>query len=747
MDHLLSEFSLLFRNSDSKSFEELQKFRPVLLQLRDEYPEVFIYALLEFVKVYENREDCVFAAACLKKFICEEINDFKPEPTFLCNLFEIFLSIEAEIAMELLKIISFFIKKSPDSHQTIYDLIERILPEAKSECRLRILSILRKLYQFSSPKQLSSFNLKNSELLCAWFSDSCRLERDHLSQSLFVPFYDLLSLVQCLRFSISKGAFFPFHAQYHIWDRHFKSLLLDELKPSCNIFPSKFSPAEYERGFYEAREKIFDLQSMILMVLPKDDPFKVEYIQRYGKRMLFCLFNFLGVHPPMLFAISAYRFIFASLAFPSMYFKKAEWVFYSHCTPSGTAYETQSEEFDTNLLRELKNWLLVDRHFFMNSSLNFWDGKNELFYDTGTEPVRYSLRDKALILLKEDSNYGVYDWAETDSRTVRELQGLSLALAATNNIIPGEDILEYLNGLRNSDDDVYIEKSLYLLGFLIDFSNKISIFLNFFDINYLVTFTQSPYSTHIKTIAICCLFEFYRSSRGKFDCSKELLMAVSLNIFGDDILLSYCSIRLMEGIKRNSSNPERATLFISECLGKLIERIFTVVNAVSLFRPLIFIIECLDEKKIDEISIFAALFCDLGHNIISSEQEAPGQHFSAFLDICVSFLSRFQDNFSPLDSFFDDFFYFFIYIDLELMEDNPLFQITRFENFINRVISYILSNKKRYLETAVFLDAYLSEEFNKIDKEQMKSIRNIIGSCEDQLVKSKFSLFYSISEA
>ena len=288
-----------------------------------------------------------------------------------------------------------------------------------------------------------------------------------------------------------------------------------------------------------------------------------------------------------------------------------------------------------------------------------------------------------------------------------------------------------------------IEKSLLLLNYLSTFSKDHP---QFFDVNHVSGFLTYPYNQHVKIVTTCCLNELCFRNEEKFACTRNLLEVVSSNVFSDDTILSMCSVYFLIVLKRKSSDRERVLAFIHDCFKKLVEKVFNLSHTLSLFYPLNFIIECINVESTQEVSIFVPLFCNWGYNIVSTD-ESPGQskEFQYFIDYCKELLFKFGDDLSPLEPFFDDFFSFclFLFNTDEYDREGPLYLITKFEHFIYKVICYILAKKNRCLLAASFLNEYLLEMRDQIGKENMDAIRILISSCDDRMIKSRFTLFYS----
>jgi hypothetical protein len=193
----------------------------------------------------------------------------------------------------------------------------------------------------------------------------------------------------------------------------------------------------------------------------------------------------------------------------------------------------------------------------------------------------------------------------------------------------------------------------------------------------------------------------------------------------------------------------------------LIERFFSIVEKVGLYSPLIFIIKSIGvihySSMKEEFLIFTRMLCNLGEsfrNIMLEDPESEkAQGYLDFLNVLDFLLDKFSAKLSALDPFFNDIFFHFIFINGPKMVEklNPkgglLSTIYDFDNFIDKVLDYILTKKHKYQGAADVLNFYLKKNFDTIDKETMKTIRDIISNQCDLIVKSRLSLFFSTSEA
>jgi hypothetical protein len=487
---------------------------------------------------------------------------------------------------------------------------------------------------------------------------------------------------------------------------------------------------------------IFSIQQKFLIL---DLPFKTEYLQKYARRMIKCSSKFFTSDSPRLVIMDVFRFIYFTLKFPELYhqpLERFEANLETRCASTNSVDSKKSSTFDCYLVEELKSSLFFNWTIFNDSRDNFWndlsDNNVSESDDSDGEPEERSMRGK-LFNLVENNDFS-FENIDIFPKNLRELQSLCLNLAIKNQIIIIDEIIPIL-----TSDKLETEVALYLLGKL---SCNPKFIPSYFDINRLASFTLPSFSRDTRIYATCCLCDLYLNCYKVLDCNQQLLDVIFSNIFDDNLVLSYCSARLLERVK--SSVPELVLSFTLKEFKKLILRFFTIVEKTSLILPLKFIIDSFDVNQIhtmkEEIVLFTEKLCNLGETL--KTEDIYDAEYPEFLLIANMFLEKFCDNLSTLDPFFESFFNHFLFINQpeRVRKFNPegkyFTQIFKFDGSIDKVFGHILSKKEFYLPAADFLD-HLSKNYHQIGNEKMNSIRNSINNCDDLAIKDRFSYLLS----
>jgi hypothetical protein len=734
MDILLKSFHSIFRTEtrtpqdDKNDVEEIKS-------LQNRYPDIFLLVLLDFIKICTDNRKSEIASGFLMGYISGIPTKFIPNPQFLTNILNFFIEVKSKtIGTNLLETIAHMIEKDPSFHSFTFEYIAQRFPSAYFDLPLRLLCVLSYLYKFASPQLVQDFSCKHAETLYAYLSQSHENSTAN-HRKYFIPFYDQVSIIECLMHAVRKGVFWPFQSKFPAWHSLFKSI----------IWGKDFY--DEPSGRKTARERTLTLYYYLHTFLSIDDPFKLELLQTYTKDMVQCCIYFLNNDPTMNEFQSGLRFIFATLSFPNLFRAQGffEGIFGSCCAPSLTFPKEPHQnniKFDSNFINLLKKLILRDKTFFFQCQNCFWERDNEL-----------TLQCVVHILIEEHPNY--YDVKDLESRNICELQSLCLNSMISNNMIPIDQVLQHLTQpLRNTKNESCIEKSLYLLGKLSGNSKFPPSFLN---LDSLATFLAPPFSLRIRITSTCCLTEMFYHLQTLKETDQRILNIVYLNIFDDDLIFAYCSARCLGELKYPCALAH--SFFVKNCR-KLIERFFLIVEKVRLYSPLIYIINRIGVTNYssmkEEFLIFTRMLCDLGESFLEVGLENPesekAQSYLGFLNVLDFLLCKFSAELSVLDSFFNEIFLHFIFINQPKMTKlNPngelLSTIYNFDNFIDKVLDYILAKKHKYQGAADVLNFYLKKNFHTIDKETMNTIRDVISNQDDLTVKSRLSLFFSTSEA
>jgi hypothetical protein len=747
MDFLLEQFSLLFGEFIASTPERRDEIQRQLLKLSQEHPDLFADALLEFIGTCPDPKKTLEAASCLQmiSWSSSKSGGFCPEMSFVEKLIKIFLDTDSvEVALELKNIIYLLDEADPNfSHPAILALLDERLPSAKMNIRVRIQAILILSQKYAQKELIEPFNRKYADLLTLQFSYYCKHSEETPIEP-FAPFFELTSLIKVVRFSVLKGSFSPFQDKYHIWDESFRSLLKKILS---NGFGIPIKGVIHIKGFFLFLHAFFDLQYTFLSL---DHPFKDEYIQKYARGMIDSL-EYLNRKPPLLVVISIYRFIYSSLMHPQIYHQPpglVESMLGGCCAPTDKSGNHPS--FDQPLVKKiLFDFLDFDETFFAKSSENFWNYKYD--FDFEDEQEEMPKRDLIISLTEKSNKYD--DLLDIYTKNLREIQSLCINAAVTSELTQMKTELSYFGSLLNSSDEMAIERGLFYIG---KFSHNSKFDPSFFDVDRLSRFALPPFNNHIRIMATCALFELYVNCYRNLACTSQIVEVVYSNIFDDDITLSYCSIRLL--VAMGNSGQDLILSVVHKGFKKFIERVFVIIENVSLYTPLGLIVYCFDVCNIsgmtEELYIFMEHLFKLGDTLRTIVLEAPCQEqakeFPCYVKVLNMLLTKFRDNISVLDPFFDDFFFYFLFTSLpevaELSQEQ-LGLVFYFDNFLDKIVNCVLSKRKSYLAAASFLDYYLRVKFQEIGNEKMNSIRILIANCDDPAIKNRLTIFFSTYEA
>jgi hypothetical protein len=758
MDFLKERFSSLFENSNPLFHGLNEEKKEELSLLMNEYPNIFMCSLLEFIDTCQdlNKSETTVTYFRLITSISDKPDIIHFEKSFLIKLFDVLLNAKlGNVIWGLDDALQRLIRENYNLHPLIFEVLEERFPNTDLVLRGRILNLLKVLLEHCDRAMVLSFNQKCADLLTLNLSTLFehyekikippfgRTYNDTVELYPLPNYHDIASLVECLIISIEKGAFTPFQDKYHIWDHYFRILLE---KSTCDTIDySDYGPKGEVLGYCWLVKAIFTLQRSFLYI---DDPFKTEFLQKYARKMIECSHKFFSSNPPMFVAVNVFQFIYFTLKYPELYHQPLERLeanLETRCPSTNPVGDSEkSPTFDCNLVGELKyslcfNWMRINR-----SSRNFWNdlpisdasGSDDSDDKYGERPKR--IREKLLSLV-EKTNFS-FENIVISSRNLRKLQCKCLNLAVKNQIITMDELLPFL---RNK---VETEVAFYLLGKL---SYNPKFIPSYFDINQLANFTLPSASRDTRINATCCLCELYLNWPQVLDCNQQLLDVIFSNIFDKDLILSYCSARLLERVK--SSAPDLVLSFTLKEFKKIILRFFTIVEKTSLILPLKFIIDSFDVKQIptmkEEILLFTEKLCNLGESL--KTEELHDAQYPEFLLIANILLEKFCENLSTLDPFFESFFDHYLFINQSKLVKrlNPkgelLTQIFKFDNFIDKILGYILSENEMYLPAADFLDLHLSKNFQQIGNEKINSIRNTINNCDDLAIKDRFSYLLS----
>jgi hypothetical protein len=632
-----------------------------------------------------------------------------------------------------------FVEKRPDFHPALYSFIEETLSAVDASVsspplspgyfdilKTRCLVLATSLIKHSKLERVMRFNNKYSDELCAWFVKGVNILVAEPSN--IYLYGELTKIVRYLIASVAVGAFEPFRFRYYMWSNLF-IFRLDEITPTLNTALPQHTLAQAFEGVDELKQVFFDLHTSFILLLPPNDPFGSIFMEDHSsaRNVLVHAFACLQKSPNLCTVLGIYRYIYAALTVKFLFRKLKFFEIMSEgvcCRPK----ITDPVQLDEDWIEKLKFYVLCNQKDFSLSLTNFWNGKSDVLNDKeGIANTGQSMIMNWMNEYPENDVRRSFKATQIFSvKSVFRMQYLIVQYLALNEYIPADDILEGLKRLFANSKNPEITRALYLIGGLNSFASDHA---SYPDVGYIARFMQSP-DISVRVSATGCLFEMYNCPVNKFNSPAEFLNSVFANICGNDIILSYCSIRLLEVVTINTSEPDRVKVFILSNLGKLIERAFEVMNGVSLFYPLKFLINIFNEENLKEarghFSTLITLLSEMGTKLLLNRENFLNHSsidITLFADICSQLLGKFRNQLYLFDHSFDFFFLLFIY--LKKAGKNPkefnIILVTHFDNFIDKVINYIKSKKFGYWEVADLLNSHLPVENVNLLRETIKN--------------------------
>jgi hypothetical protein len=223
---------------------------------------------------------------------------------------------------------------------------------------------------------------------------------------------------------------------------------------------------------------------------------------------------------------------------------------------------------------------------------------------------------------------------------------------------------------------------------------------------------------------------------------------------------------LLDVFTQNCSLPEPILSLIYQNFSKIIEKVSDLVKFFNFeafyqnfdfFDLLFHIIEGIDEEDIpkrkDQVLLYTELLFFLGDKLMQGKLDDfwDPQACSYFVQMYYRGLLEKLENHMPiLDPYFDKFLSYFLIIHSEFEKNEQQLEllnlIAKFDNFLEKVANYIISEREKKLEAATFLNEYISVNLERIDKERLNLIQSLFSTCPDALIKDALTIFISHKE-